>query len=514
MQSQSVGVFFNDQESFNGYTLFTNNESTYLIDNCGYIVNDWESDYWCNNGLELSKEGKLVRQGKVPSLNIFGGTAGVIEIFDWHNNLEWQYLFNDSVVSHHDLLLMPNGNILVNVWERIEGDEAENSGREVPGIFYNEQIWEIKPLADNKAEVVWKWSFLDHVIQDVDSTKENYGNVYDHPELLDINYIVPDVGINADWLHCNTLGYHEEFDQIVLSARNTSEIYVIDHSTTAEEAATGSGGSYGKGGDILYRYGNPEAYDHGTPEDRILFQSHDVDWITHGPYKNDFIVFNNKYISSVRSRIQIWENPTTNGTYEFSDENLFGNDQILWTYDTTGFYSSIMSNAQYLPNGNILTTEGSTGEITEITPSGTSVWNYINPVDKSTGPVVQGDFPQNNSLFKCRRYEENFTGFENFELIPGERVELMPEEDDCLIVPFSSVNTIEYTHPLFRANHQTLQVVNQAAIGHSFILYSITGQKVMQFFVTSIDQYIDIRTLRTGVYIISGGTFVPQKIFK
>ena len=81
-------------------------------------------------------------------------------------------------------------------------------------------------------------------MQNANSAKNNYQtSIVNHPELLNINYLP-----KKDWMHMNGIDYNPMFDQIVLSAHNTNEFYVIDHSTTTAEAASHSGGRGGRGG--------------------------------------------------------------------------------------------------------------------------------------------------------------------------------------------------------------------------------------------------------------------------
>ncbi len=61
-QNQTVGMFVNEEDSFNGYTLFTpmRSASTYLIDNQGREINSWDTNSEKTIGAYLSENGNLV----------------------------------------------------------------------------------------------------------------------------------------------------------------------------------------------------------------------------------------------------------------------------------------------------------------------------------------------------------------------------------------------------------------------------------------------------------------------
>jgi hypothetical protein len=129
-------------------------------------------------------------------------------------------------------------------------------------------------------------------VQDANSTLANYGIVADHPELLDIN--AGTVTASGDWVHLNSIDYSPERDEIVVSSRTLSEVWVIDHSTSTAQAATHSGGQRGKGGDLLYRWGNPQLYDRGTSANQQFFVTHSATWIDQGlPGAGNILAFNN-----------------------------------------------------------------------------------------------------------------------------------------------------------------------------------------------------------------------------
>lgn len=448
-QEQTMGLFINQPQSYNGYTLFAPNRytKTYLINNNGLEINSWQSAFVPGQAVYFLENGNLLRTGRPndPGFNS-GGFGGLVEEFSWEGNLVWQFFYStDEYRQHHDIEYLPNGNVLIIAWELKTAADAIAAGRK-PSLLNDGELWpdhliEVEPTSDSGGNIVWEWHVWDHLIQDHDPTKDNYGVVEEHPELIDINYPPAPVGGNADWNHINSIDYNEYFDQIILSVHNLNEIWIIDHSTTTEEAAGHSGGNSGMGGDIMYRWGNPQAYDAGTSEDQILFGQHDAQWIKEGlPGEGNILIYNNGMnrpdgeYSSIEEIVTPVDNEGNYPTPETGES--FPPETTIWSYQAdppTDFYSKNISGAQRMPNGNTLICEGAYGTFFEVTPDSQIVWLYVNPVTEE-GPLIQGEMipPLNpdgwkNNVFKIRRYPGDYPGFDGITLVPGDPIEIYPD---------------------------------------------------------------------------------------
>ena len=443
-QNQTVGLFEYDSTAFSGYTLFSPDETTYLIDNCGKLVHSWEGIYNSGSSVYLLQNGDLLRTCRIQS-TVFsgGGSGGRVEQRDWHNNLIWSYNFSTTDYhQHHDIEPMPNGNILILNWERKSALEAINAGRDSAALVNNElwatYIMEVEPVGSNDINIVWEWRLWDHLIQDFDSTKANYGIVQDNPQRLDINFYSGNG--KKDWLHCNSIDYNAQLDQIVIGSRALSEFYIIDHSTSTAQAASNVGGVYGKGGDFLYRWGNPQSYKRGSSADQKLFGQHDVQWIPSDyPDGDKILLFNNGQNRGFSSVDVIDISQFILGVFSLNSNNTFDPDSAEWSYTASNpsdFYASYISGAQRFENGNTLICDGPHGRFFEIDDQKNIVWEYVNPIVNS-GPLTQGDpIPISanglgNSVFRVSRFPVNFPAFSSVNLTPSFPLELNPLPSSC-----------------------------------------------------------------------------------
>lgn len=524
----TVGALRNDFGSFDGYTFFAPNASkeTYLINNCGEVVHQWSTSGITDSkpaaAIYLLENGNLLRTGKITNPDItFGGVGGKIELFDWDNNLLWEYTYSSTEVSqHHETYPLPNGNILMLAVTTIPEAEAIQLGRNPAiineGKLFNEQIIELQPdLVNGGATIVWEWNTKDHLIQDFDGSKTNFGVVGDNPGLLDINFLNNELLGNANWLHMNSVQYNANLDQIIMSSRLLDEIYIIDHSTTTAQSASHSGGTYGKGGDFLYRWGNPQAYDHGDSNDRTLFSQHYPHWIPDG--LNDagkILIFNNG--NAIRySSINIISPPTVSpGVYNYDIVNGYGPTTPEWSYTAPNqqdFFSSILSSAQRLPNGNTLICDGDSGYFFEIDASNNILWEYRNP-DTANGILSQGDTPSANLVFRALKYPKDYVAFAGKDLTPGNPIELMPDLSGCSLLSNNDFKLSDikiFPNPTTDIlNIKTSEVIDEIDV------YNILGILVA---TNQVSNQIDISHLSNGLYIIkfkSNGASISKRIVK
>ena len=223
-----------------GYVLFApiQNTTTYLIDKCGKQVKTWPSAYKPGQSCYILPDGSLLRTGNINNTTFnAGGKGGIIEKIDWNGNVTWSYTISSTTqCQHHDIKALPNGNVLAIVWELKTNTEAIAQGRNpslTTATVWSEKIIEIQPVGATGGNIVWEWHLWDHLVQDFDNTKPNYGTVSSSPQLFDINYAASsNTTIGQDWIHLNSIDFNPTLNQILLSSHSFEEIWIIDHSIT------------------------------------------------------------------------------------------------------------------------------------------------------------------------------------------------------------------------------------------------------------------------------------------
>lgn len=476
-QGNTVGTInYNPQSFSSGYTLIYphNQPHARLINACGEIVHIWENDLGRlpGNSAMLSPNGELIwahrPEDDSDSPIIAGGRGETIEMVTWTNEPMWSFTLNDSTGRlHHDFALMNNGNVLAIAWERIDSLSAIQAGRNPEnlegGELWSERLIQLAPNANGGANVVWEWRAWDHLIQNFDSTKANFGVIADHPNRIDVNYGI--IGnIQEDWLHANSVDFNPLTNQILLSVPNFGELWIIDRNQME------SG--------IVWRWGNPEAYGLGADNDQQLFYQHsgvwlDAPYLQNSPDFGKIGVFNNRNpgatgpYSSVHLIEPTWQQEDSSYAME---EDVFLPNTFDWTWTApvpTDFFSSGLSNFERLANGNNLILAGRQGEIIELTASGDTAWHYRVPLQGGSA-IAQGTAlgTNDNILFKARRYPAQFPAFNDVNLEAMGFWELNPQPlFGCL--PCDISLSLEVNEGAFAA------VSTTGAIGEVTVVWSL-----------------------------------------
>lgn len=436
------GVVLRSDRAEPGYTLLAplRSTETLLIDEGGSVVHRWNSEFTPGNAAELLPDGDLLRAAKVGGNERFhgGGEGGLLEQFTWEGERVWTYdLSTEEHLHHHDFEVLPNGNVLVLVWEGKSEAEARAVGRRPNSIgetgLWPDAIWELKPVQPDNAEIVWAWHAWDHLVQDHDENFPHYGDPAAHPERIDINIgaaeletpetdeeerarLEQEAGLRAlgylgddkdehededdadqtdgrerggaDWMHTNAVDYDADLDLIVISVRNFSEVFVIDHSTTTEQAASSKGGSHDRGGDLLWRWGNAANY--GQTRERALFGQHDARWMRDGEHVA-LSVFNNGdgRPDGNYSSVDLIHVPLgSNARFANPERAPALPEQAAWSYsapEKSDFFSSHISGAMPISEGRFLVCDGDDGRVFQVDRAGEVLWDFRSPFQGEAG---------------------------------------------------------------------------------------------------------------------------------
>jgi hypothetical protein len=454
--------YWDPNNAYNGYTLFGVRGTTYLIDMEGRVVHTWPvgtNPHLLSNGnvLDASKDD--------PS-----GFGGFVEV-DWTGNTVWQYTETHTTYHpHHDFTRIFNPKLKAYTTLYIANKDFTQTqciaaGANPANVPSSGAQMDAIVEVDMNGNIVWEWCFFDHVIQDFSSTKPNYvgtgKTIANYPGKLNIN--LPGHPLKNDWLHCNSLDYNQSLDQIVINSVQ-GEFYVIDHGNTfvPNNPSVSIALAAGSVGDFLYRFGDPARYAQGTPpailEDwtqstagtKQLGGAHDIQWIANGlEGAGNFLIFNNaQYLSEHTAQSYVVEinpfldangintgnyvNPPNANYYTFIPPEVTDkaprkiSRQVVWDYFSQSnltLFSHIGCSAQRLANSNTLICADTEGYITEVTPEGKTVWEYIVPVTNTGVVLTIGDnLPMVNSIFRAYRYPADYPAFFGRILTPGNTI--------------------------------------------------------------------------------------------
>jgi len=437
--TNTTGLLYYDQSqaSTDGYILYApkQNGTTYLMNKAGQVLKTWQSETGPGQKAIITPDGYFYRagnaKGDLPTI-IARAQAGTFEKQTWDGELLWDFEYvKDDAISHHDFTVLPNGNILAMVVEKKTYDEAIAAGFLPENLMEDgisaESVLEFAPdaLDENGVyrgyQIVWEWHLWDHLVEPEFASE--------HPEL----YVIGGSSARLNWNHGNGIDYNEELNQIALSFRNGDEIIVFeytgDQANGTEIAAGHTGGELGKGGDLLYRWGNTAQY--GRDDIHLSYSQHAVNWIPEGyPGAGNLMIFingsNSRPYSTVGEIASQWDDATQSYPDISSSDAHWGPDSLVWQWNADNdydIYSSDSSGAQRLKNGNTLIAFGIFGLLYEVTPDQEIVWKYKCPVDRDGPLSYNADIGTTSDgslgrVFKVKEYEPDYSGFDGKDLAP------------------------------------------------------------------------------------------------
>jgi hypothetical protein len=263
-----------------------------------------------------------------------------------NGQVAWRSPPGDELPIHHEVSLMPNGDVLLLAHYEQEVDKG--------GDIRNWRGDRIIVLDRDTNAIVWDWGTFDYF-----STLD-----YDQTE-YDLNEDP------FDWTHSNALIYDPATDSIYLSVRHLSRITQIDYST----------------GDIIYNMGFAMPSGDTTFGDNLFSFQHAPELQPNG----NILIFDNG------NRRDHTAQTAATGISKAVEVALSGGSpptgaSIAWEW-TMPDYNRAFGDADRLANGNTLVTSGGAATLHEVAADGSEVWRL---------EIISGN---NYNLYRAERVD-------------------------------------------------------------------------------------------------------------
>lgn len=403
-------TIYDPERAWNGFTVLSSldTQAVLVIDMNGRVVKRWDGFNLSAGGpARILPEGVLIApSGAFPGHQEstalravdFGGTE--LWRFDRVEEIEIEGVRQWSARQHHDWQRsdFPGGYYSPQFTPSPAGGKTlllTHTSHRDPAIadvlLEDDRLIEF----DGDGKIMWEWRAADHA--------DEFG--FDGPARAAIaragasrpesppGATVGPARDGYDWLHSNAATYvgpnrwfdagdtRFDPDNVIVSSRQASTIAII-----------------ARNGSVVWRIGPDFSI---SPELAAIGQvigQHNTHLIPPGlPGAGNLLLFDNGGSSGFGEPSPI--SPLGNSIYQRAGSRVLEINpvtlELVWSYTAPNFFSTNISGAQRLPNGNTQITEGAPGRVFEVTPEKEIVWEFMNPPGES---VRRG-----NAVFRAYR---------------------------------------------------------------------------------------------------------------
>jgi len=356
MRPETPGLkYYEPGRCHRGYTLFSGGTpaSAYVIDMEGRICHRWTNQRGISYGMLLGNGNLLCRASSAE--NVAGqqglnGQTPAVFELDWDGNEVWCY---EDEWLHHDLERLANGNTLVTQWRPMPKQVSDQvkGGWQRPED--NMMMGDVLMEISPAGGVVREWVSWQHLDPDVD--------------------VICPIEHRMEWTHANSVAETAD-GRWVVSFRRIDTVAIIDPGN----------------GEIVWRWGRGN-----------LSHQHDARILPDG---NLTVFDNGAHRAGAAEFSQVLEvDPKSN--------------EVVWRYQADppfNFFTFMGGSAERLPNGNTLIAQTQAGRLFEVTRSGETVWEFVNPFYAFNARLGG----RMNGVFKTHRYAADYPAFAGRNLDP------------------------------------------------------------------------------------------------